>query len=113
MAKLSERADKLYRASLLLRLLTPIMVEAFINMVILVFCKDAIRLDNDLYQTFIRASIPERLRLLSEHCGGFERPIDTSTEAYATFMRVVNKRNFALHGNVDPVVEKIETVYFE
>ncbi|MGY3235631.1 hypothetical protein ACVWZ4_003826 [Bradyrhizobium sp. USDA 4472] len=113
MTKVRERADKLYRASLMLRLLTPIMVEAFINMVILFFCKDAVRLDKDRYRAFIRASIPERLKLLSEHCDGFERRVDVSTEAYATFMRVVNKRNFALHGNVDPVAERIETVYFE
>jgi hypothetical protein len=43
MSKMSGRADKLFRASLLLRLVTPIMVEAYINMVILIFCKDAIR----------------------------------------------------------------------
>lgn len=42
MTEVSERADKLFRASLMLRLVMPIMVEAYINMVILIFCKDAI-----------------------------------------------------------------------
>jgi hypothetical protein len=65
------------------------------------------------YDWTVRTNIPERIALLSENCAGFTRPIDTKTEAYATFMRVVNKRNFALHGNVDPIAERIETIYFE
>lgn len=113
MNKVSQRAEKLFRASLLLRLVTPIMVEAYINMVILIFCKDAIRLDRDEYQAFLRTNIPERIALLSENCAGFTRSIDTKTDAYANFMRVVNKRNFALHGNVDPIAERIETIFFE
>lgn len=63
--------------------------------------------------TFLRTNIPERIALLSENCAGFTRLIDTKTDAYANFMRVVNKRNFALHGNVDPIAERIETIYFE
>jgi len=111
--RISQRAIKLYGDCLKLRLLTPIMAEAFINMTILIFCRDAIRDDEVSYQAFIRAKIPERLALLSENCNGFARPIDTRTEAYANFMRVIDKRNFALHGNVDPVREQIEVVYFD
>ena len=70
MTKVSERAEKIFRASLLLRLVTPIMVEAYINMVILIFCKDAIRLELDLYQAFLRTHIPERIALLSEIARG-------------------------------------------
>jgi len=43
--RLSKRATDLYGDCLKLRLLTPIMAEAFINMVILVFCKDEVRND--------------------------------------------------------------------
>jgi hypothetical protein len=82
-------------------------------MTILMFCKDVVRNDPSAYQSFIRAKIPEWLALLSEHCAGFERPIDPTTEAYANFMRVVDKRNFALHGNVDPMKEPIEIAYFD
>ena len=39
--------------------------------------------------------------------------IDTTTAAYKSFLRIFNKRNFALHGNVDPFREGIETVYFD
>lgn len=89
------------------------MAEAFINMTILIFCKDEIRNDPARYQAFLRAKIPDRLALLSEYCDGFVRGIDFGTEAYANFKRIIDKRNFALHGNVDPIRESIETVFFD
>jgi hypothetical protein len=89
------------------------MAEAYINMIILIFCKDEIRKDTEQYQTFLRANVPSRLALLSKNCDGLARAVDKTTEAYAAFMRVVNKRNFALHGNVDPEKEKLEVVYFD
>jgi hypothetical protein len=111
--QISARAARLYGNCLQLRLLTPIMAEAFINMVILMFCKDTIRNDAVQYQAFIRAKVPQRLELLTSNCHGFIRHIDTGTSAYRDFMRVIDKRNFALHGNVDPQREQIETVYFD
>lgn len=110
---LRERATSLYGDCLKLRLLTPIMAEAFLNMLILAFCKDAIRNDQLLYETFIRAKIPERLDLLYYNCDGFTRRVDPRSDAYRDFMRVMNARNFAIHGNVDPIKEQIEIVYFE
>ena len=113
MEQIAGRAARLYGNCLQLRLLTPIMAEAFINMVILMFCKDAIRDDAAQYQAFIRAKVPQRLELLTRNCHGFIRQIDTTTSAYRDFMRVIDKRNFALHGNVDPLREQIETIYFD
>ena len=111
--RLSKRATDLYGDCLKLRLITPIMAEAFINMVILIFCKDEIRNDATAYDSFIRSKLPERLAALSEYCDGFESAIDQTTPIYGDFKRVMDKRNFAIHGNVDPVREQIETVYFE
>ena len=111
--QIAERANAIFGDCLKLRLLTPIMAEAFINMTILILCKSTTRDDEATYQALVRAKIPHRLALLSKHCNGFARDIDTSTEAYANFLRVINKRNFALHGNVDPIREQIEVVYFE
>ncbi len=111
--RLSKRATELYGDCLKLRLLTPIMAEAFINMVILVFCKDEVRNDPQRYGEFVRSKLPDRLAELSENCDGFTRPIDQTTVIYSDFKRVMDKRNFAIHGNIDPVREQIETVYFE
>lgn len=113
MKRISDRATNLYGNSLKLKLLTPIMAESFINMIILILCKDKIRNDGRKYQDFVRAKIPERLRLLSENCDGFARQVDASSESYANFMRVIDKRNYILHGNVDPLKDKIEVVYFD
>lgn len=111
--ELSKRATDLYGDCLKLRLITPIMAEAFINMIILTFCKDEIRNDPAAYDAFIRLKLPERLAALSENCDGFVSAIDQTTSVYSDFKRVMDKRNFAIHGNVDPVREQIETVYFE
>ncbi|MDE0921797.1 hypothetical protein [Aurantimonas coralicida] len=105
--------SELYGSCLKLRMLTPIMAEAFINMVILVFVNDEIRGNKTAYDEFVRAKIPDRLSRLSEDCFGFERPVDRSSPEYGAFMSVMNKRNFALHGNVDPVREAVEVVYFD
>jgi hypothetical protein len=112
-AEIGDRGNKLFGDSLKLQLLTPVMCEAFINMVILTFCKDKIRNDQKAYEAYFRETIPQRLDLLSTNCDGFERPIDKTTPAYANFMRVVARRNFALHGNVDPIRESLEIVYFD
>lgn len=111
--QIGERGEKLFGDSLKLQLLTPVMAEAFINMVILTFCKDEIRKDRQKYEAFVRETIPTRIDLLTKNCDGFIRSIDTGTEAYANFMRVVARRNFALHGNIDPVRETLEIVYFD
>ncbi len=113
MDRVSKRANKIYGDTLKLRLLTPIMIEAFINMVILLYCKDSVRNNRDAYDAFLRARIPERLALLSQNCFGFACAVDTNTSAYANFMRIVSRRNFELHGNVDPMREQIEVVYFD
>jgi len=109
----SRRTEKLFGDCLKLRLLMPVMAEAYINMLILTFCRNAIRDDERAYSTFLRTTIPERLELLSINCDGFARAVDKSVPGYAEFMTIVNRRNFALHGNVDPVREPIEVVYFE
>jgi hypothetical protein len=77
--------------------------EAFLNMVIVVFCRDEIRGDAAIYQSFIRANIPQRLQLLSKYCYGFKHAVDLASESYRAFMCVMNKRNFVLHGNIDSI----------
>lgn len=110
---LGKRATALYGNCLTLRLLTPIMAEAYFNMLILAFCKKSILDDKAAYRAFVRAKIPRRIELIAENCDGFVAVIRKDTKAYADFMRVMNRRNFAIHGNMDPEMEQIETVYFE
>ncbi len=113
MEERSKRIEKLFGDCLKLRLLMPIMAEAYINMLILTFCRSAIRDDETAYNSFLRTNIPERLELLCVNCDGFSKAVDKSVPGYGDFMTIINRRNFALHGNVDPVREPIEVVYFE
>jgi hypothetical protein len=113
MTQQSKRVQQLFGDCLKLRLLMPIMAEAYINMLILTFCRSVIRDDPALYNGFLRAKIPERLELLSVYCNGFARTVEKSLPGWQNFMRIVNRRNFELHGNVDPIRDQIETVYFE
>lgn len=111
--KVAERATNLYGDCLKLQLLTPIMAEAYLNMVVIIFCRPEIRDDPAKYEAFVRENIPERLKLLSVNCIGFAHAVDPHADKYKAFLRVMNKRNFAIHGNVDPTRETVETVYFE
>lgn len=109
----AKRAERLFGDCLKLRLVMPVMAEAYINMLILTFCRSQIRDDNALYENFLRTKFPERLYLLSENCDGFRKAVDKTVPGLADFMRIMNRRNFSLHGNVDPMREPIEPVYFE
>jgi hypothetical protein len=113
MNKVAQCATNLYADCMKLRLLTPVLAEAYLNMVIIIFCKPAIRNDPERYEAFVREKIPGRLALLSVNCVGFARSVDPDSECYKDFLRVINKRNFQIHGNVDPMSEAVETVYFE
>jgi hypothetical protein len=113
MGERPKRVEKLFGDCLKLRLLMPIMPEAYINMLILTFCKNSIRDDETAYNSFLKSNIPARLELLSINCDGFSKAADRTVHGYGDFMTIINRRNFALHGNVDPIREPIEVVYFE
>lgn len=91
----------------------PVMAEAYVNMLILTFCRSAICDNVTAYNSFLRTNIPERLELLNVNCDGFSKAVDKSVPGYGDFMSIINRRSFALHGNVDPIREPIEIVYFE
>lgn len=110
---LNQRSSKLYKSCLELSVITPILAEAFINMVILMLCKKEIRNNGRQLETFIRSHIDTKIFDLFYKCEGFARPIDPESDTYKNFKRVMDKRNNTIHGNVDPEKEKIETVYFE
>src|SRR5262249_29094211 len=51
--RLSNRASHLYRSCLQLSLLTPVLAEAFINMLVLILCKPEIRANERQFEAFI------------------------------------------------------------
>ncbi|MBZ5564551.1 MAG: hypothetical protein LAP13_19305, partial [Acidobacteriia bacterium] len=111
--QLAKRSVELYRHCLELSLLTPVLAEAFINMVVLILCKQEIRRNKRQFEEFIRSNIDVKLFDLFYKCEGFAKAIDQDSEEFKSFKRVMDKRNNAIHGNCDPEREKIEHVYFE
>ncbi len=113
MKQMAERSTNLYRACLELSLVTPVMAEAFINMLILILCKQEVRNNARQFEAFIRAQIDTKIFDLPYKCEKFLKPITQSSEAFKKFKRVMDKRNDAIHGNIDPEREQTETLYFE
>jgi hypothetical protein len=110
---LARERMKLYQNCLQLAVLTPILAEAFINLLILAFCKPELRANRVELDLFIRERIHKRLRELNTKCLGFTRPVDEHLGTYGRFLKVMNKRNDTIHGNHDPEREYVERVYFE
>ena len=111
--RLSARATKLYGNCIQLALMTPVVAEAFINMIILMLCKPEVRDDRGALEKFVRSHIHTKLFSLADNCQHFAKPIDENTPGYRQFKRVMDRRNDAIHGNIDPIAERLETVYFE
>ena len=82
-------------------------------MLILMLCKPELRNSRRELEKFIRSHIHTKVFGLPEHCYGFAQSINESTPGYREFKRVMDRRNHAIHGNVDPLRERLETVYFE
>jgi hypothetical protein len=111
--KLATRMFDLYRNCLELSLLTPVLAEAFLNMAIVILCKKEVRENARQYDAFLRSQIDPKIFDLPYKCQGFRKRIDPDSDKYKKFKRVMDKRNHAIHGNIDPEREQIEVVYFE
>ena len=111
--KLFDRSRIVHRSALKLSLLTPVLAEAFVNMLVLALCKPEIRGNKRHFEAFIKANIDTKVFDLAYKCEGFGRAIDQNKEVYKAFKRVMDKRNNTIHGNCDPEREQIELVYFE
>jgi hypothetical protein len=111
--RLIRQMSDLYRNSLELSLITPVLAEAFINMAILILCRKEVRNNTRQFDAFLRSQIDAKIFDLPYKCRGFVKRIDPDAPAYKKFKRVMDKRNHAIHGNIDPEREQIEVVYFE
>lgn len=105
--------DKATALGSTIRMLSPVMAEAFINLLIFSFEKKEFKENKVKHEEFIRQQIPDRIRNLHINCDFFEKPIDESAAEYREYLRVVNYRNVLLHGNVDPDHLKVGDVYFD
>lgn len=111
--ELVRRISELYQNSLKLALITPVMAEAFLNMMILILCRKEVQDNARQFDAFLRSQIDAKIFDLPYKCRGFVNNIDPDADIYKNFKRVMDKRNHAIHGNIEPDRERIEVVYFE
>ena len=109
------QASKFSRATGLcfgIRSMLPVMAEAFVNLLLYMLMKPALKKDDRLRENLIRQPIDVRIKSLSHNCRGFKNDIDYSDEACRRYHSLVNERNDLLHGNV--VVDKLKfnEIYF-
>lgn len=96
-----------------LRMIAPVYAESFINLLIFLLSKKEIKEDERLYQDLVRKQIDVRVKSLPHYCQGFIRHPSDSDEPFKNFLRLMNRRNEVLHGNVDPMSLKFDEVWFD
>lgn len=103
------QASKYSRATGLcfgVRSMLPVMAEAFVNFLLYMLMKPALKKDDRLRENLIRQPIDVRIKSLAHNCIGFRADIDYSNEICRRYHTLVNERNDLLHGNV--VIEKLK-----
>jgi hypothetical protein len=96
-----------------IRMLCPVMAEAFVNLLLLIFRKDEYKNDERLYESLTRQQIDVRVKTLHLHCICFPKQIDHTSPAFKNFHTLMNGRNDFLHGNIDPNKLIVEEVWFD
>lgn len=96
-----------------LSVLIPVMFESFIGLIVAGFIRPEIKRDQPAFTAFVRLPLNQKLEQLADNCRGFARPIEQNNPAFGRYWSVVNRRNDILHGNVDPVRDALEVVYFD
>lgn len=112
-AEIGKRANRVFSASLSLNLITPVLAEAFINLLIFFLRKDELKRNQRQYDQYIRQPIDVRVFDLHFKCNGFHIGVDPDNDEYRAFKKVMDHRNHNLHGNTDPTKDAIETVFFD
>lgn len=100
-------------ASIDLSILTPVMFESFLGLLIACFIKPEVKKNDRLYLAFLRSPLDVKLYDLHNRCNGFSRPIETNNSVMKRYWNAVNRRNDIIHGNVDPVKNFLDVVYFD
>ena len=75
--------------------------------------KDELKANKRQYDSYVRQPIDTRVFDLHLKCDHFTSGVDEKSDQYKNFKKVMDRRNHRIHGNIDPVKDAIETVYFD
>lgn len=95
-----------------LSVLIPVLFESFIGLIVAVLIKPEVRRDAEAFNAFVRSPLHEKLVAMAGQCNGFAKPLAQENPVFGRYWTVVNRRNDIVHGNVDPVGDALEIVYF-
>lgn len=104
---------KITGAALELPILTPVLFECFLGLVVGLLVHPDIKADEARFDAFNRGRLHDKILSLHDHCRGFARGLQPENEALHRFWPVVARRNDLIHGNLDPVKDAVEVVYFD
>ncbi len=95
-----------------IRSMLPVMVEAYINLLMFVLFRPDIKKDDRLREHTIRQPIDIRIKTLHTNCIGFLKPVEYNSDPCKAYHTLVNERNDLLHGNIVLDKLKFSEVYF-
>lgn len=105
--------SKITTASTELTILMPVMFESFLGLIVAGLTKPELKRNPRMFNAFVRAPLDVKIMDLANRCKGFDRAIADDNPVFRRFLTVVNKRNDVIHGNIDPVGDALDTVYFD
>lgn len=111
--KLTENTIEKKNYGIVLKMLFPVLGESLINLIIFVLAKDEIKNDKRLLDNIFRSQIDIRIKTLHLNCIGMKKAYDQNDERFKNFLRLMDKRNDFLHGNVLPANNTFDEVYFD
>lgn len=96
-----------------LKLIVPVWIESFINLVILMLADSEIRSNPRAFTRFKRSPVLDRIKSLHLHCQGFKSPIEGNEPEVKAIRPLFQNRNKILHGHVGPNTSRNSEIYFD
>lgn len=109
--KLTKNLHKAFTTGMLLKLLIPIWIESFVNLILVLYMKEELKRDKKVFEDKKRQSIFKKIKSLHLDCYGFTEEIYDSE--LIEIKKIFKSRNRYLHGSFEPKFNPATTVYFD
>ena len=94
-----------------IRMMCPVTIEAFLNLVLYALAKTELRKAPGGLAALTHGRLIDKVKFLHQNCDHFLRPVDWSSPVCQAIDDLRRRRNDMLHGNVDPLGQKYETIW--
>ena len=108
-----ERLADAQTVGLSVKMVVPIWVESFINLVLFFLAHDKVKRDKRLFDSYFRQHIDVRVKMLPSVCKGFLSDISDSDPEFRNFFNLFQCRNDLLHGNIDVKQLQVDRMFFD